>query len=161
MTLSELNQLAPDEAARLLLQACASSEWARQLSAQRPFTDMTALLDDADRVWLGLGEVDWFEAFGAHPRIGERASSAFSQQEQARALTAGDQVRQALAQGNAEYEQRFGFIFLVSASGRSSEEILEILRRRMSNDRGTEIRNAVGEQMKITRLRLQKLVQLI
>jgi OHCU decarboxylase len=159
MTLSELNQLAPDEAATFLLQACGSSEWARQLSAQRPFADMDGLLDAADRTWLGLGELDWFEAFGAHPRIGERASSAFSQQEQARALAAGDRVKQELAQGNAEYEQRFGFIFLVFAYGRSSEEILEILRRRMSNDRGTEIRNAVGEQMKITRLRLEKMIQ--
>ena len=158
MTLRALNQLAPDEAVTFLLQACGSSEWARQLIAQRPFTDMSALLDAADRVWLGLGEVDWFEAFGAHPRIGERASSAFSQQEQARALTAGDQVKQALAEGNAEYEQRFGFIFLVSASGKSPEEILEILTRRIGNDRQTEIKSAVGEQMKITRLRLQKML---
>lgn len=158
MTLAELNQLPAEDAARFLLQACGSREWAKQLVTQRPYADTNALLDAADSIWLGLSEVDWFEAFGAHPRIGERASSAFSQQEQARALDAGAQVKQALAAGNADYERRFGFIFLVFASGKTSEEILEILNRRLGNDRTTEIRNAVGEHMKITRLRLQKLI---
>ena len=159
MTLAEVNQAPPDEAMTFLLQACGSREWASQLVAQRPYNDINALLDAADRIWLGLAEPDWFEAFSAHPRIGERASSAFSQQEQARALTAGDQVKQALATANAEYERRFGFIFLVFASGKTSEEILALLRRRTENDRETEIRNAVGEQMKIMRLRLQMMIQ--
>ena len=127
--------------------------------ARRPFGSMAALVEAADSIWRGLSEADWFEAFSAHPRIGERASSAFSQQEQARALSAGEQAQQALATANADYERRFGFIFLVFASGKTSEEILEILYRRLGNDRVTEIRNAVGEQMKIARLRLQKMMQ--
>lgn len=158
MTLTELNELPAGEAVRLLLSCCGSREWVQRMLNQRPFKDNEALYDASDRTWLALREVDWLEGFAAHPRIGERTDSAVSQREQAGALSAADELKRALELGNAEYERRFGFTFIVFATGKSAQEMLEILRKRIDNDRDTELRSAAAEQMKITRLRLQRLV---
>lgn len=160
MTLDELNALAPPDAQYMLLQCCGSHEWSARMVEQRPFAGVRALLEAADRTWLALGEPDWLEAFRTHPRIGERSGSAWSQGEQAGALSAADETKHALAAGNAEYEKRFGFIFIVFASGKTPDEILELLRQRLRNDRETELHNAAAEQMKITRLRLGRLLNL-
>jgi OHCU decarboxylase len=154
----EINALSHGEVINLLLQCCGSREWATKLSRQKPFADADDFLQRADRTWLQLGEVDWLEAFAAHPRIGERTDSAVAQREQASALSASSDVGQALAVANAEYEARFGFIFIVFASGKSAEEMLELLSKRLGNDRDTEIKKAAAEQMKITRLRLQQMI---
>ena len=148
-----------DPALDVLLQCCGSHEWANRMVAERPFPSTEHLLNSADRNWLALSEIDWLEAYGAHPRIGERSASVWSQREQAGALTAEEETRHALAVGNLEYETRFGFIFVVFASGKTPEEMLELLRARISNDRDTEMRNAAAEQMKITRLRLERLLE--
>lgn len=158
MTVGELNALPAGQATRVFVECCGSREWATRMVALRPFADADTLLNEADRNWLALGEVDWLEAFAAHPRIGEGAESATAQREQAAALSADDVMKRALASGNDEYEKRFGFIYIVFATGKSPQEMLELLRKRLNNDRSTELKNGAAEQMKITRLRLQRLL---
>ena len=164
--LQQLNELAPEPAKAEFLKCCGSRAWAKALSDARPFIDADALYDKADSVWWSLSESDWLEAFRAHPKIGEQ-KAATAQSEQARSWSAREQsgvqdaaseTRAALAKGNHEYEKRFGFIFIVCATGKDSEEILATLNERLSNDRETELRIAAEEQQKITRLRLEKLL---
>ena len=164
--LQQLNELAPEQAEAEFLKCCGSRTWANALSVARPFTDAGALFHKADRVWWSLSEHDWLEAFRAHPKIGEQKAAA-TQSEQARAWSAREQsgvndaateTKAALAAGNQEYEERFGFIFIVCATGKNSDEMLATLNERLRNDRGTELRTAAEEQRKITRLRLEKLL---
>jgi 2-oxo-4-hydroxy-4-carboxy-5-ureidoimidazoline decarboxylase len=156
----------PDgEAAMLLETCCGSTAWVNGMVVRRPFGTLGVMLQVADELWWSLAPDDWREAFDHHPRIGERAA-AVEQSEQARewssaeqsdAASAAEDVRQALVEGNREYERRFGYIYLVSATGKSAEELLSILWSRLTNDPDTELRVAAGEQAKITRLRLQKM----
>ena len=154
------NELSDDEAVGALLLVCHSRQWAVQVAAQRPYTDIDALLAAADDTWMALRPEDWLEALDAHPRIGERGgkSAEFSQREQAGFGAAGDDVQAAITAGNAEYEERFAHVFLISAEGRSAEEILANLRSRLGNDPDTELRIAAEEHRRITRLRLQRLL---
>jgi OHCU decarboxylase len=165
--LDHLNSLSPAQAEAELLKCCGSRNWARLITEARPFAGPDELLAKADRVWQSLSEIDWLEAFRAHPKIGEQKAAA-GQSEQARSWSAQEQsgiegaatdTRAALAAGNQEYEKRFGFIFIVCASGKSSAEMLAILKGRLQNEPGTELRVAAGEQRKITRLRLEKLLE--
>ena len=158
MTLEHLNEISAAEAVHTFLGCCGSLEWATRMNELRPFGSVEIVLDAADREWLRLGEMDWLEGFAAHPRIGERSDSLTSQREQAAVYAAGDVIARALAKANAEYDKRFGFIFIVFATGKTPEQILEILNKRLTNPRDVEIRNAVAEQMKITRNRLQRLL---
>jgi OHCU decarboxylase len=164
--LQQLNALAPEQAKAEFLKCCGSQAWANALSGARPFTDAETLFRKAESVWWSLGEQDWLEAFRAHPKIGEQKAAA-GQSEQARCWSAKEQsgiqdaateTKAALADGNQKYEERFGFIFIVCATGKSSEEMLAILSARLQNDPGTELRTAAEEQRKITRLRLEKLL---
>ena len=164
--LERLNALPPGEAERELLTCCGSREWARRVAAARPFAGAAALLERADAVWWELGEEDWREAFRSHPRIGEKKAEAgqtgreraWSAGEQAGMRTAAEATQRALAEGNRAYEARFGWIYIVCATGKSADEMLELLRRRLANDPDTEIRVAAEEQRRITRLRLEKLL---
>ena len=121
-------------------------------------------MNEADRVWWSLDSADWLEAFRAHPKIGEKKTAstqseqaeAWSAQEQSSTQNASSGTMAALAEGNREYEQRFDFIFIVCASGKSSEEMLAILNDRLTNERDQELRIAAEEQRKITRLRLER-----
>jgi OHCU decarboxylase len=160
VTLTELNDLPAPQARAALLQCCGARQWVQRMTALRPFATTDDLLRAADRTALELTREDWLEAFAAHPRIGQRSASAWSQAEQAAALNADHTVQQRLARANAEYEQRFGFIFIVFAAGKSPEQILQILHARMRNSRDTELRNAAAEQQQITRARLHKLLEL-
>jgi len=134
------------------------------MASNRPMDEEAALLAVSDEIWRGLGEADWLEAFKSHPRIGEsRAeevspaqSSAWSAQEQQKAATADEAVKMALKWGNREYEQKFGRIFIVCATGKSASEILEILRRRLHNDEANELQLAAEEQRQIMHIRLRK-----
>ncbi len=134
--------------------------------ARRPFFSRAAVLGAADDEWNVMGERDWLEAFAHHPRIGESAAAAggsatarsWSASEQAAVGMAADETRIGLARLNHEYESRFGFIYIVCATGRSADELMDLARRRMQNDRDTELRVAAEEQRKITRLRLEKLL---
>jgi OHCU decarboxylase len=164
--LDQLNRFSPARAEAEFLKCCGSRSWARALTDARPFTDSEALFREAGRVWWSLGEEDWLEAFRAHPKIGEQKAAAvqseqarsWSAQEQAGIQDAAAETKAALADRNQEYEQRFGFIFIVCATGKTSAEMLAILNERMSNDAGAELRIAAEEQRKITRLRLEKLL---
>ncbi|MDQ3949111.1 MAG: 2-oxo-4-hydroxy-4-carboxy-5-ureidoimidazoline decarboxylase [Gemmatimonadota bacterium] len=166
ITVAELDALPASEAGPLLASCCGASDWVRVMLARRPFHDVDALLRTAEDVWWSLGPDDWRDAFAHHPRIGEQ-DAAVAMDERAVAWSAGEQrgvtdanadVRAALAEGNREYERRFGHIYLVSAAGKSAGELLALLRARLSNDPQTELRVAAGEQAKITRLRLLKLL---
>ena len=161
------NQLPAQEAAQQILPCCGSMAWARDLAARRPLRDETSLLAASDQIWNSLGEQDWVEAFSKHPRIGERKapavasaqSASWSAQEQQNVASAGEADQQTLAEANREYEQRFGLVFIVCATGKGASEILEILRRRLHNDDATELRESAEEQRKITNLRLKKWVE--
>ena len=154
-----LNAL-PDERARAALQRCCGApHWVDAMLAARPFASDAELLATAERVWWGLGRADWLEAFAAHPRIGNRggARTDWARREQAGADGAAVATLDALARGNFTYEQRFGHVFLISATGKTADEMLGALRGRLTNDPATELRVAAEEQAKITRLRLDKL----
>ena len=162
--LARWNELPAEDAVPAILPCCGSRTWATRMTSRRPIEDEAALLAASDVIWRGLGEPDWLEAFQQHPRIGEtRAektapaeSAAWSAQEQQKAATGDAAARVALEQGNREYEQKFGRMFIVCATGKSAGEILEILRRRLHNDEATELRQAAEEQRQIMRIRLKK-----
>lgn len=136
------------------------------MAAARPFASVDTLFTEADRFWFALTREDWLEAFGHHPRIGERnlsapkfaATAQQSSREQSGMNAASDADRSAFAEGNAEYERRFGHVFLICATGRSAAAMLEQLRTRLSNDAATELTNAAREQAMITRLRLERML---
>lgn len=161
--LRHLNALPPAEAERALASCCASGAWVRAMAGRRPFADPEALAAAADEVWWALGADDWLEAFDAHPRIGERGgggrAARWSGGEQAGARDAGEDVLAALAEGNRAYEERFGHVFLIRASGRSAAEMLAALRERLANEPEAELRVAAGEQREIIRIRLDKLLE--
>jgi 2-oxo-4-hydroxy-4-carboxy-5-ureidoimidazoline decarboxylase len=162
--LARWNDLPAEEAAREILACCGSNAWAAGMASRRPMSEELALLAASDEIWRGLDKADWLEAFRSHPRIGEtRAentlaaqSSAWSEQEQKKAATADEAIKKALKWGNREYEQKFGRIFIVCATGKSASEILEILRRRLHNDEATELQQAAEEQRQIMHIRLKK-----
>jgi 2-oxo-4-hydroxy-4-carboxy-5-ureidoimidazoline decarboxylase len=161
-----LNGLSLEEARAELLRCCGSSLWADAMARARPFKDESSVYAEAGWLWSQTGPEDWREAISHHPRIGDvdklrerfKASGAWSEQEQQGMQGASEDVVQALADGNREYEARFGFIFLICATGKSAREMLEHLRERMNNPPALELRIAAGEQAQITRLRLEKLL---
>jgi allantoicase len=154
-----LGALDPENAAAELRACCAARRWVDGMLARRPWADADALLADADAVWLEAQPEDWDEAFAAHPRIGDREGSSWSRQEQAGAAGADTATRTALAEANRAYEERFGRVFLIRATGRTAPEILAALRARLGNSPDAELRVAVEEQRQITRLRLEKLLR--
>ena len=127
------------------------------MMARRPFGSEAAALDAADRIWVSLFPVDWREAFSAHPRIGDLNARGQAAAEQAGAQKGPEAVRDALAEASRAYEERFGYIFIVCASGKSGGEILDLCRRRLDNDPVAELAVSAEEQRKITRLRMEKL----
>lgn len=126
--------------------------------ARRPFGSREALLQSAGEIWNSLGKSDWLEAFSHHPRIGESATGAASR-EQSGVAHAANQTLHELADTNKEYERRFGYIYIVCATGKSADEMLSIAKQRLTNDPDTELKIAAEEQRKITRLRLEKLLE--
>lgn len=151
----------PSDAAEERLFAClANRSWAARVVAGRPYTGIDDVMRSAEAAWSGLPDADWLRAFAAHPRIGERGGHApeSSDVEQKRVTGGAAETLATLAHENRAYEARFGHVFLISASGRTAEEILAALRERMGNDPATELRIAAHEQRKITRLRLEKLL---
>lgn len=156
---------APDEEARALLSsACGSSRWVDRMRARRPFRSERALLEAARAEWLALTPGDWREAFQQHPAIGDvtslrqrfPATYHHSAREQAGVASATDDVLARLADGNRRYRERFGYTFIVCATGKSADEMLRLLEARLGNDPAHEIRVAAEEQAKITALRLQR-----
>jgi 2-oxo-4-hydroxy-4-carboxy-5-ureidoimidazoline decarboxylase len=159
MTLNELNALPGAQAEVELLKCCGSQRWARTMAARRPFKSKDDLHRTAEIEWLKLKYPDWLEAFSHHPRIGDRAKAqGFAKQEQSGASGASDATLLSLESLNRLYEEKFGFVFLIFATGKSADEMLGTLQRRLQNGRDVELKNAVTEQAKITRLRLEKLL---
>jgi OHCU decarboxylase len=167
MTLDDLNRLTGQQAEAEFRKCCGSSEWAKAMSDARPFSNSDELSSKADEIWWSLDEEDWLEAFRAHPKIGEKKAAAaqsaeaqqWSAQEQSESEKSADETKAALAAGNLKYEQRFGFIFIICATGKSAEEMLAALNGRLINGADTELRVAAEEQRKITQLRLEKLLE--
>lgn len=164
--LDRLNTEPADAARAELLRCCGCARWADAVVAQRPFADAAALLQAADDAWAQTSEPEWREAMTHHPRIGDvsklrekfAATATWSSQEQEGVNAAGEELLHALAEGNRAYEERYGFIFLVCATGKRADEMLALLRARMNNAPPDELRIAAGEQAKITRIRLEKLL---
>jgi 2-oxo-4-hydroxy-4-carboxy-5-ureidoimidazoline decarboxylase len=160
--LSTFNALPAAEARHALLACCASVAWAGTVAAGRPYEDLDALLAASDATVRDLDWADVAEALAAHPRIGERVAAAggggghagWSHREQSGVATAGAEAREALAAGNAEYERRFGHIYLVRAAGRSADELLALLYARLGNDEATERAVVRRELAEITGRRL-------
>jgi 2-oxo-4-hydroxy-4-carboxy-5-ureidoimidazoline decarboxylase len=161
------NGLDAEHASREILPCCGSRAWADGLTARRPFADVSELFQESDRIWAALPEQDWREAFDSHPRIGQQharaataESLAWSSEEQRAAMSAGgsreDAAKLALAEGNRQYEERFGHIFIVCAAGKSAAEILEILNARMQNTAADELLEAAEQQRQISQLRLRR-----
>ena len=164
--LARFNSLPAAEAETVLLQCCGSKEWARRTIAARPFANFDQLSEKAEQVWWSLPSEDWLEAFHSHPKIGEKKAPAatsdqskrWSEAEQAAVNTAAEETLRELANLNHQYEKKFGYIFIVCATGKSSDEMLGILRARLEKPAGEELRNAAAEQARITHLRLKKLI---
>ena len=166
MTFTELNQLDPAERRRALEKCNGSRAWIEKMEGGFPVADPGALLAAADHAWQSCTVADWREAFTHHPRIGDLNSlkkkfagtAQWAAGEQSGVNSAGEALLQSLAAGNKAYEEKFGYIFIVCATGKSAAEMLDMLRQRLGNDPEKEIHIAMGEQQKITRLRLEKLL---
>ena len=161
--LRDFDALPDDEAGRVLRACCASSAWVDRVRAGRPYASPEQLLDTAERACRELSPADVDEALAAHPRIGERAQGAsteaqWSRQEQASVSDADARTRERLRELNVEYEQRFDRVFLVRAAGRTPQELLAELERRLANDPDTERREVAEQLAQITRLRVERLV---
>lgn len=161
--LAAWNAASEAEAFNAMLACCGARRWAEAMAAARPIRSVDELSATADRLWSTMGDADWMEAFACHPRIGERMaghtsvqSTAWSQQEQRSVNHAEARVLGALAEGNARYEERFGFTYIVCATGKSAAEMLAILNCRLSNERDAELREAAEQQRQIMQIRLGK-----
>jgi 2-oxo-4-hydroxy-4-carboxy-5-ureidoimidazoline decarboxylase len=166
-TVKELDAMPTGQARVLLAECCGSSKWVNEMVAKRPFRSREKVFKAAEEVADTLDPNDWLEAFAHHPRIGEKpaaktgisAGVEWATMEQAGMESAGSYAKIALARANEDYERRFGYIYIVCATGKSAEEMLELARKRLGNDPEKELRVAADEQRKITRLRLEKLLE--
>jgi 2-oxo-4-hydroxy-4-carboxy-5-ureidoimidazoline decarboxylase len=166
MSLPELNQLPVNQLKEALVTCCGSTAWVNEMAEIFPVESKESLFEQAEIIWFSLDESDWREAFGHHPKIGDINSlrekfantSAWASGEQSGVSTASEQVLDDLLAGNRLYEDKFGYIFIVCATGKSAEEMLEILNSRLPNSPDDEILIAMQEQNKITKIRLEKLL---
>ena len=162
MDLADLNRATSSKAMAPFLDCCASTAWAEAMTSGRPYQDLAHLLADAEEQWWELTSDDWLEAFAAHPKIGEQRDgndthTAWSRDEQSGVADDAD-LGAALVEANKAYEDRFGYTFIVFASGKSGEEMLALCRERLTNDELTELSVAATEQARITNLRLRRML---
>jgi 2-oxo-4-hydroxy-4-carboxy-5-ureidoimidazoline decarboxylase len=166
VTTEALDALPPAEARAALERCCGAPAWIARMLESRPFGDRAALHAAADRAWGALRRDQWLEAFAHHPRIGDAVAlrqrfgtaPEWSSAEQAGAVAAPEATLDALAHGNRAYEERFGYVFIVCATGKSADEMLTLLRARLANDPAHEILIAAEEHRKIMHLRLDRLI---
>ncbi|HEX7415295.1 MAG TPA: 2-oxo-4-hydroxy-4-carboxy-5-ureidoimidazoline decarboxylase [Bacteroidia bacterium] len=166
MTLQELNTLPTNKAFDEFFKCCGSTTWAKQLTGKRAFASKEELLQVSDNIWLNCTKQDSLEAFTHHPKIGDRKSlekkfastKEWASGEQEGVNTATQNTLVALAEGNETYLNKFGYIFIVCATGKTAEEMLALLNARINNDAETELKIAMNEQNKITHLRIEKLL---
>jgi 2-oxo-4-hydroxy-4-carboxy-5-ureidoimidazoline decarboxylase len=167
LTLNEFNDLPQAQARDALARCCGASRWVEEMLTRRPFDQFDDLLIAADEAFALLEPKDWLDAFAHHPKIGDTASlrakfastATWASGEQAGVGAASEDEVEALAQANEAYFQKFGYIFIVNATGKSAGELLQILLARLENDPETELTVAAAEQMKITHIRLHKLIR--
>ena len=161
MTLSSFNNLDKETAAEKLFSCCGSSKWVSLMMKDFPFESGKLMVEKATVAWFNECEKeDWLESFTHHPKIGDKKSLSekFASKEQESVASASDEIIEALAKANKEYEKKFGFIFIVCATGKSAIEMLQLLNERLKNDKETELNIAMSEQHKITLLRFQKII---
>jgi OHCU decarboxylase len=164
MTLAELNALPSERAQSLLMDCCGSARWAETVAARRPYANTEALHKSADSVWWKLDHADWLEAFSHHPQIGDKPAAGsesarhWAEGEQKGACSASDDVKTRLARANRAYFEKFGYIYIVCATGKTAEGMLAILNQRLQNDHASELSIAAEQQRLITRIRLEKLL---
>ncbi len=167
MTLDQINKAAPQTVKEEFLRCCGSNRWAEAMTARRPFKNKEELFRRSGEIWNTLSRGDWLEAFSHHPKIGDIGSlrtrfagtKEWAEGEQSGVNSAPDEILTGLVEGNRSYEQKFGYIFIVCATGKSADEMLAILQGRMKNDATAEIKIAAAEQNKITHIRLEKLLR--
>ena len=167
MTLHDLNTLQKEKQLEVLLSCCGSERWARCVAGKLPAEDLVDLLENAEECWLSCSQDDWKEAFASHPEIGNMESlgkkysntASWSAEEQSGTGSASQQTLQALADANRLYREKFGYIFIVCATGKSAEEMLGSVHARLGNSHSAEISIAADEQWRITKLRLEKLLE--
>jgi 2-oxo-4-hydroxy-4-carboxy-5-ureidoimidazoline decarboxylase len=166
MRLEEFNRLSKENARAELFKCCGCTTWANKLIDFFPFSTVDALKEKSDLIWNSCNEADWKEAFSHHPKIGEKkidpvlfdSTKSWAEDEQSGVKMAEENILVKLANANMRYENRFGFIFIVCATGKTADEMLEIITERLMNDPKKEIQIAAEEQNKITHLRIDKLV---
>jgi OHCU decarboxylase len=164
MTLAEFNALPSAQAESALLDCCGSSRWAAGVGSRRPYATVEALHKSADAIWWNLERADWLEAFSHHPQIGDKSASGsesarqWAEGEQTGARAATEEVKARLARANHAYFEKFGYIYIVCATGKTAEGMLAILNQRLQNDLASELSIAAEQQRMITRLRLEKLL---
>jgi 2-oxo-4-hydroxy-4-carboxy-5-ureidoimidazoline decarboxylase len=167
MTLHELNILPKEQLREELLKCCDSTAWVNKMLPFFPADDMVELLEDAEEQWFLCSEEDWKEAFSHHPKIGDveslktkfASTVTWASGEQSGVAAASQQTLEALAKANKLYEEKFGYIFIVCATGKSADEMLTMLQTRLQNSPEVEIEIAADEQNKITKLRIEKLLE--
>jgi len=167
MTIEELNKLSKEKAFEELFKCCGCTPWAQNLTDFRPFKSKEELLKVSDMNWITCEIEEGMEAFSHHPKIGDlkslekkfAATKEWAAGEQSGVDEATQETLIALSKGNMEYEKKFGFIFIVCATGKTAGEMLALLNARIVNDPNTEFINAMNEQNKITHIRLQKLIE--
>lgn len=166
MTLHEFNILPKQQLKQELFKCCGSTVWVEKMLTIFPVDDLVELLEDAEEKWYQCSEKDWLEAFKHHPKIGDieslqqkfASTAQWAEEEQNGTGNASTDILHQLKNKNEEYEKKFGYIFIVCATGKSAEEMLDILQSRLPNSKEEEIKIAADEQDKITKLRLEKLL---
>ena len=166
MTIDQLNRLSEVDAAAAFEQCCGAAQWVERMVYSRPYESLAEVIETSDTIWEECDVDDYEEAFTHHPKIGDVESlakkfantKAWAVGEQKGVESADRALIEKLAQGNTAYEEKFGYIFIVNATGKSAAEMLAMLETRLKNDPKDEIMIAAGEQNKITRLRLKKLL---
>jgi len=166
MTIETLNGLAFSEAAAQFNLCCGATNWIKIMNQSRPFQNKNEVYQQAESIWLSLSSEDWLEAFTHHPKIGNinslrkkfQNTKSISKNEQSGVNNATESTLKDLAESNQLYEDKFGFIFIVCATGKSSDEMLALIKMRLNNNAKIEIQNAAKEQNKITQLRLKTLL---
>jgi 2-oxo-4-hydroxy-4-carboxy-5-ureidoimidazoline decarboxylase len=166
MTIHDFNHLPKEQLKEALFKCCGSTAWVKKMLTVFPVEDYVDLMEDAEEQWYKCTEEDWKEAFTHHPKIGDvdslkekfSATAQWASAEQSGINSASERIFQELAEGNHAYEEKFGYIFIVCATGKRADEMLGILQSRLPNDPQKEIEVAADQQMQITKLRLEKLL---
>ena len=165
MTVASFDHLEIPEKKELLYKCCGSKTWVNFMIDLMPFEDLVDVLEDAEQVWYNCDQADWLEAFSQHPKIGDTnnmkeafpATAEIAASEQSGMNNASGYIHTEISELNKKYQDKHGFIFIIYASGRSAEILLQSLITRINNDTETELELAAEEQNKITRSRLEKL----